>query len=209
MKLTEMGFAQSSQEKAHYLAVNIDPSGPQMYRSNRKEDLSNWPRAVRVAFIAFDEDQKVIDSGCEIIKQPRPLPAEGFFSHKVTDEIWKKEGVKPEIFFVRIWEHSINAKVFIGIDAKFQHNLLEANMRRFTITNEFGMTVKKIEDAASYVLQLPKDDPKHEYAIPSLEQIYNFLFPNEPLDFEVELAPEKVVVSAKCYFEMKKRGLIS
>jgi DNA polymerase III subunit epsilon len=190
----------------YLIIADIETSGLRKFRNPDPTALQNWPRIVQIAFQVFDFEDNEIERVSVIFKQSRPLPPDSIAIHGITDEMCKERGVKPGPVLEKLYQFSKQARFFVAHNVDFDHDVIEANMRRFEIAFDFEME-KLCTMAASRKLRgfkpLNKLGQKKDA---NLGELHHHLFgfvPDNSHDAEADM-----LAASRCYFELKKRGLI-
>lgn len=187
------------------IILDIETSGLRKYRHPDPENLSNWPRIVQIAYQVFDVHDKEVDRVAVIFKQPRPLPPESIEIHGITDEMCKQFGVKPEPVLTKLYDYSQKAKYLAGHNIEFDFDVIEANMRRFKITDDFEMEWLCTMQTSKELKKLKPKDKNGRTKMPTLGELHDHLFGFVPE--KLHNAEEDMLSVSRCFFEMKKRGL--
>lgn len=185
---------------------DVETSGLRKYRSPDPMNLSNWPRIVQISYHVFDKDGVEIYKENVIFKQPRPLPPDSIAIHGITDQMCKEFGVKPEPVLSTLYEYSKQAFFFVGHNADFDLGVIEANMRRFKIANDFRMYSQCTMIEGKKLKGLTSLDKNGRKKNPRLEEVYEFLFGEKP-EKQHDAAAD-TAATIRCYFEMKSRGMM-
>lgn len=207
----DLGFPESTSKVPHTVIVDVETSGLRKFRNPDSSHLSNWPRIVQIAYLVFDAEGNLIFDEAVIFKQPRPLPKDSIAIHGITDERCKAEGVDPEPVLQRLWEYCQSAKALVGHNIEFDYGVIEANMRRFKITESFEIHTICTMKSTSSLLKLPSNFSGLKYKNPTLKELVHYLFfpPGVTVDMTTHDAAYDTAYTARCYFELKKRGIIS
>lgn len=203
-------FEDSNSMKPHLIVVDLETSGLRKFRNKDPKNLSNWPRIVQISWKMFDIDGGLIEDRTEIFKQPRSLPMESVAIHGITDEICKEKGVEPVEVLNHFLESCSKVKYLVGHNIKFDHDVIEANMRRFKITDDFEMNCKCTMNSSERLLALKSNFSGKSFKSPNLSELVNFLFYGPGVNAEITShdAEKDVNYTARCYFELRERGIM-
>ena len=168
-------------------------------------DLDNWPRLVQLAFLVYDFDGNLIHSCNEIIKPNGfTIPNEASKVHGITSEIANQRGSKIgdvlELFSI----HLKRAKVVVAHNMAYDEKIIGSELIRLGFEN----TVDSKEKICTMIstVDLCKIDGPFGYKWPKLEELHRFLFKH---DFDgAHDALADIQATAKCFWELKKRGVI-
>lgn len=173
------------------------------------DDIDNWPRIVQIAWMIFDEDGKKIKNKCFIIF-PRDFTISDSSAaiHGITLERAEKEGILLNKVLDRfnvdlkkitkIIAHNIDFDL-PTLNAEFMRNKIETDLLK-----KHRFCTMKSSEIVSFC-QIPSTSGLG-YKWPSLSELHKIVF-NAPFN-EAHNALADVEACAKCYFELKKRGII-
>lgn len=203
-------FGDSQTGKPSFLVADVETSGRIKHRNKDPRNLSNWPRIVQMCWYVFDKDGGLIYDRCEYFKQPRPLPRESIAIHGITDEICKEKGVDPVIVLNDFLEWCGKVDYMVAHNAEFDHNVIEANMRRFKVSDDFSIPYQCTMKIMEPIIKLPSTFSGKLYKYPKLEEVVNFLFFGNGMHASIDGhdADKDVAYTSRCYLEMKEREII-
>jgi DNA polymerase-3 subunit epsilon len=188
-----------------YLFFDTETNGKAKNSNGAYQDIDNWPRVTQLAFITCDENGNLQNSGAFLIKPNGwTIPNEAFFiENNMSTERCEAHGVRLETA-LSIFLEQLNACNFlIAHNMSFDHPVLCAEFIRlgWRSTGKFEKvcTMKTSTD-------LCKIPGARGYKWPKLEELHQFLF-NEGFDGAHD-ALNDVKATAKCFFEMKRRGVL-
>jgi DNA polymerase III alpha subunit (gram-positive type) len=197
--------------KGHYLFLDIETTGLPIYRSDKPEDLGNWPYIVEIGWLLLDVKGKLIDEGSNFIKQQVKISDFVTSINHITNEMMIKEGIEPKDAWLKIQKAIGNSKELIGHNLAFLLPILQAEFIRAGLqkplvnepqfcTQEMGCDFCKIYS----------DKTMPDYKLPSLEELVKACFFPNVTTFHLSVThhPEKdVKIVAKCYFKMLEMGV--
>lgn len=165
------------------------------------EDPSQ-PRMVQLAAVLADEDGRVYRAIGAIIRPDGwEIPEQASNVHGITTEIANKfgDGVRGLLGWYLI---SIEqADLVVAHNADFDMHIIKGELHR----EDLHMEEKPIYDTMKKSTDMVKLPGKYGYKWPKLMELYRFLFDAE---FDgAHDALEDVRATARCYFEMKNRGM--
>jgi DNA polymerase-3 subunit epsilon len=172
-----------------------------------KDTLDNFPRVAQLAFGLYKENGDLRIAYNFIIKPDGwEIPKEKFFiDHNLTTERCELIGIPIKDALNQFLVEIQNSQYLIAHNISFDHPVLSSEMIRLGLSSSRKLekicTMKSTMDFC----QLP---PYRygEYKYPKLEELHRKLF-----DCEFEDAHDAfgdVKATAKCFFELKKRGII-
>lgn len=170
-------------------------------------DTDNWPRLVQLAFCTYVDDRHVNTEDCIIKPNGFEIPAEASAIHGITTERALAEGVElcpiMKLFSVLVQE----ADLIVGHNISFDRKIIGAEFIRCGIEDFLHgkPRVCTMMTSTSYC-QIPS--PRGwGYKWPKLQELHKTLFGYE---FDgAHDAKADIVATAKCYFELVKRGVIA
>jgi|GEM_PF-360664 len=203
-------FLDSSTKTPFYIVVDVETSGVYKYRNPDRKNLSNWPRIVQIAWSVFDKEGGLIKDVGEYFIQPRPIPIEAIARHGITDDECEEKGVDPEPILREFLSDCEKASFLVGHNIKFDYEVIEANMRRFNVSNHFYMPTICTMHSTTELLQIPGVVRGTLYKYPSLDELVRYLFYGKGVypDRRSHDAEYDVAYTARCFFELKERGVI-
>ncbi len=170
-------------------------------------DLKNWPRMIQIAWLSYDYNQKMIDEKCFIIKPVGfKIPTEASDIHGITNEMALKEGRDLKEVLTIFAEVLSRTEILVAHNISFDEKIVGAEFLRKKIQNELS-SVKKIctKESSTDYCQIPGNFGKYKW--PNLTELHTKLFKKE--FEEAHHALGDVKACANCFFELKKRGVIS
>jgi DNA polymerase III epsilon subunit-like protein len=168
-------------------------------------DLDNWPRLVQLAYLVYDFDGNLIHSCNEIVKPDGfTIPLDASNVHGITTEIANQRGSKIEEVLELFSIHLKRAKVIVAHNMAYDEKIIGSEMIRLGMENTVD-SKEKICTMESTV-DLCKIDGPYGYKWPKLEELHRFLFNHYFEGAHDALAD--IQATAKCFWELKKRGII-
>lgn len=177
---------------------------PISYKASYK-DIANWPRLVQIGYIAYRDGEEVqshefivVPTGFEISAEVSKVPG-------ITQETALRDGeplahVLSEFKSAVLW-----ADMLVGHNLNFDMNVIGCEYVR--MGGDSPLIEKKVYDTMLKAAPLLKLPGKYgNYKWPKLQELYQFLF-NEPLA-QTHTALDDIRQTAKCYFEMQRRGVV-
>lgn len=188
-----------------YLFFDTETTGlPRNYKAP-VNDLKNWPRMIQIAWIFSDREGNRIESNDFIIKPENfKIPKEATNVHGISNEKAINEGKELELVLIKFNNLVEKADTIVAHNIRFDEKIVGAELLRKKIRSDFGRKNKLCTmcESTNYC-KLPG---LYGYKWPKLSELHIKLFGE---DFE-EAHDASVDINAteKCFWEMKKRGLI-
>lgn len=188
-----------------YVVFDTETTGLPRSRNATVSDVDNWPRIVQIAWEAFDNRDRKTDSQAYIIRPNGfTIPKDAERVHGISTSIAKKSGVpvaEALDAFVQILSQST---VVVGHNLKFDTDVLGAEFHRLGMGNPFrGKTQTCTMLATTQFCALPGH---YGYKWPTLPELHSKLFGKSVK--ETHDAAADVATCSKCFFELKRRGIV-
>lgn len=169
-------------------------------------DLPNWPRVIQIAWLIADDAGNEI-KGAEYIIKPDgfSIPQEASRIHGITTERALKEGVSLKPVLDEIAIDIAHAAVLLAHNIQFDEKVLGAEFLRTGATNHLdGKKRSCTMQASTAYCQIPGP---YGNKWPKLQELHEKLFHKGFDDAHNALAD--VRACAKCYFELKRLGVMA
>lgn len=173
-------------------------------------DILNWPRLVQIAWIITDED------GNELKKRKHLIEPNGFLIpedatavHGITTEQALQEGIPLQSALVEFMSDLNCSELIVGHNIDYDINIVGAELYRLNM--EYNDLVKKnkictMKKSVDYCA-IPNPNAYYGgYKWPKLEELYRKLFNCDILGAHDALID--IQAAKKCYFELKKKGIL-
>jgi DNA polymerase III epsilon subunit-like protein len=188
-----------------YLVFDTETTGLPRDRNAPVTDLNNWPRLVQMAWLLFDASEKQIANHNYVVRpQGFTIPSAAARVHGITTEMALEEGDPLDDVLSKFEESLGEASVVIAHNLSFDEKILGAEFLRKGLVSDLSekkriCTMKQSSDFC----QLPGP---YGYKWPTLPELHFCLF-QETCE-EIHDAGSDVRICSKCFFELKKRGVI-
>ncbi|WP_027382352.1 3'-5' exonuclease [Epilithonimonas caeni] len=190
--------------KTYFLFIDTETTGIPKRWNLPYSETGNWPSAVQVAWIIYDENAQEIErENFYIFDNDLKISSKSLKIHGITKEFLSKNGQERKTVLEKL---SSDIKEFqpliTGHFTEFDIHTLSCDFYRANLENpflksHFYCTMLKSKD---YVV-----NPEADYF--RLYQLYEFLF-NDTME-RSHNAMVDAEMTAKCFFEIQKRGEIS
>jgi DNA polymerase III epsilon subunit-like protein len=188
-----------------YLFFDTETTGtPRNYKAP-VTDLNNWPRLVQIAWILHDQNGNTLAKECFIIK-PNGfiIPAEASHIHGITTNIAQTNGHDLLTVLNNFNAHVESSQYLIAHNVSFDKNIIGAEFLRAKMKNPVP-NKKSICTMMSSVNYCAINGP-YGYKYPKLAELHQKLF-NCRFDGAHDALAD-ITATSKCFWEMRKRGLI-
>jgi len=168
-------------------------------------DLDNWPRLVQIAWLQYDHKGRKV-SGRDYIIKPEgfTIPDDASQIHGITTELALKEGFSLQKVLEEFSSIIDESTCLVAHNMSFDEKIVGAEFLRQRIKN----SLSEIERICTMKVSTDycKLPGKYGYKWPKLSELHIKLFNN---DFEeAHDASVDIAACAKCFWELKKIGII-
>jgi len=189
-----------------YLFFDTETTGiPKNYQAPIS-NLSNWPRLVQLAWILTDKTGAEHKSAEYIIKPDKfSIPHDAAQIHGITTDIARQFGVNLKQVLDEIIIDISGAVVLIAHNMQFDEKIVGAEFLRLGYQNYFGNKNKKCTMQSSTIFcRIPGP---YGYKWPKLQELHQKLFKKQYDN--AHRALDDVRACAKCYFELRRLGIMA
>jgi DNA polymerase III subunit epsilon len=188
-----------------YLFFDTETTGLPRNWKSPVTDLNNWPRLVQLAYLHFSNDGQLLASRNFIIKPENfKIPLESSRIHGISTERALSEGIALSIALNDFKEKMEQSKYLVAHNMSFDEKILGAEYLRNRLPNELIQKRKicTMDLSTNYcAIKGP-----YGYKWPKLSELHQKLF-GTGFD-EAHNAAVDIMATAKCFWEMKKLGLL-
>jgi len=188
-----------------YLFFDTETSGLPKNRNAPVSDLNNWPRLVQIAWLRYDISEKQISSYDYIIKpQGFTIHYDSAKIHGISTERAIDEGVSLKRVLNEFSKVIGESRFLVAHNMNFDGKVVGAEFLREDVPNRFFKTTRICTMVSSTdFCQIPGP---YGYKWPTLSELHLALFNTDYK--ESHNAAVDVTVCAKCFFELKRLGII-
>ena len=168
-------------------------------------DLNNWPRLIQIAWLIYDYDGKQLSQKNYIIKPDGfVIPADATAIHGISTERAHAEGVSLKSVLSEFNDLMSAAEFLVAHNMSFDEKIIGAELIRESFSNilENKKKICTMEIATSYC----KIPGKYGYKWPTLSELHTKLFTTS--FNEAHNAAIDIKATAKCFWELKEKGVI-
>ncbi|MDD2904376.1 MAG: 3'-5' exonuclease [Syntrophales bacterium] len=189
-----------------YLFFDTETTGiPKNYQAPLS-NLSNWPRLVQLAWILTDKTGAEHKSSEYIIKPHKfSIPHDAARIHGITTDIARQVGLNLKQVLDEIIIDISKAVVLIAHNMQFDERIVGAEFLRLGYQNYFENKNKKCTMQSS--TNLCRIPGPYGYKWPKLQELHQKLFKKQYDN--AHRALDDVRACAKCYFELRRRGIMA
>ena len=189
-----------------YLFFDTETTGiPRNYRAP-VSDLANWPRVVQLAFLAMGAEGERLGAREFLIKpEGFTIPADAARVHRITTERALAEGVAIGEALAAFGGALATVEVLVAHNLSFDENILGAEFLRAKLGNPLAGKKRccTMESSTAYC-GIPGRMGRPKW--PTLAELHTKLFGQGLAKAHAALAD--VETCAKCFFELRKRGVV-
>jgi DNA polymerase-3 subunit epsilon len=189
-----------------YLILDCETTGLPKNWNAPVSDLSNWPRVIQVAWSRYDKMDRHLESAIHLVQPDGfTIPAEAERIHGISTSRAFSEGKKLHDVLRDLNSAVEASEILIAHNLKFDERVLSAEFLRMHFQPPFFN--KKRFCTMENTTDLCRIPSARGYKWPTLAQLYWKLFQGK-LE-EAHDAGADVASCAKCFFELKHRGMVS
>lgn len=195
----------TSQKGTYYLFFDTETTGLPKKRNAPVTDILNWPRVVQIAWMFCDEYGRNLNSECHIVKPDGfVIPFDAQNVHGISNEKAQREGKDLRYVLNRFSDAISKSSYLIAHNMEFDYNVVGAEFLRKGMGNPLDCVNKicTMKSSTDYC----KIPGNYGYKWPSLIELHYTLF-NQVFQ-ERHDAIYDVSMCAKCFFELKRRGVL-
>jgi len=188
-----------------YLIFDTETTGIPRYYDAPLSDSENWPHLVQIAWHQYDNSEGEI-ANCSYIIKPEGfiIPDDAIMVHGISNERAKKEGFPLRDVLTEFSKAVNQSEVLVAHNMDFDEKIVRAEFFRENISDNV-FKIRKICTMKSSTEFCGLLGP-YGYKWPKLPELHYRLF---DADFEeAHDASIDVIACAKCFFELKKLGII-
>ena len=203
-------FEESTKTKGKYLVFDTETTGLPINNNSPPDDFSNWPYIIQIAWLLFDDENKLIENSNFYLKQPVVIPVDATNVHGITTEMMLKQGIEPPIVYANFKKAIDNTEYLISHNIDFDVPIVHCDFLRNGMKWDFSndkmfCTMK----TGTRFCKIKKRNG--EYKWPTLTELYqNCFFPGHTMNIysdatstrNVHSANIDAAMAAKCFFKL-------
>lgn len=206
-----LDFEVSRKTTGKYLVFDTETTGlPINYRA-RTDDFQNWPYVLQIAWILFDDERKLIDSGNFYLNQNVKIPADATRIHGITTEVMLEKGIEPSNVYANFKEAIDNTEYLIAHNIDFDVPIVNCEFLRNGVPWKFpkNRMLCTMKTATSFCKIPPYRNG--EYKWPKLTELYQkcffpghsiTIFPDSASTSNLHSANIDAAITAQCFFKL-------
>ena len=188
-----------------YLFFDTETTGLPRNWKAPVSDLNNWPRLVQLAWLHYDKDGNKTGGNSFIIRPVGfTIPPDASRVHGISTERAMSEGVALQDVLNEFQTLISKSNYLVAHNISFDEKIVGAEFLRNKMTNSIALMNKicTMEKSTNYC----KLDGPYGYKWPKLTELHSKLF-GKGFD-EAHNAAVDINATAKCFWEMRKLGLL-
>lgn len=188
-----------------YLFFDTETTGLPKKWNAPASDFENWPRLVQIAWLVYDNEGVKLGGKSYIIRPDGfEIPEESAKIHGITNNIALKNGKPLKVVLKKFSKAMEAADYLIAHNISFDSMVIESEFLRTEIQRGlFGPKRICTKDISTEYCAI---ESSSGYKWPSLKELHLKLFGKEFEDAHNAMVDAKAC--AKCFFELKKIGVI-
>lgn len=171
-------------------------------------DIENWPRLVQIAWQQFSDDGRKIAEHCYVVKpEGFEIPKEVSDINRITTERAHAEGLPLAYVMLTLWQAMLITDKLVAHNIAFDEKIIGAEFIRLGMQEAHDLVFRKdrictMKETTTFCgIPGPRG-----MKWPKLSELHQTLFGT---GFEgAHDALVDVAALSKCFFELKKRGII-
>ena len=167
-------------------------------------DAANWPRVVQVGWQVYEDEHLICGQSSLIKPADFEIPTAATAVHGITTAVASAQGIELARVLNNLRTIAADLDAVVCHNAQFDLTVIAAEYARLGQTSPLAR-LRRIctMEAATPLLRLPG---KYGWKFPRLEELHRYLF-NDAFDGAHD-AMSDVKATARCFFEMQRRGVI-
>jgi DNA polymerase III epsilon subunit-like protein len=209
-------FDDSTKTTGKYLVFDAETTGFPINRHASPDDFKNWPYIVQIAWILFDDEQKLIEHNDFYLKQPIKIPADATNIHGITTAMMLEKGIEPSIVYANFKKAIDNTEYIIAHNIDFDIPVVHCEFLRNGLKWDFpnNRLLCTMKTGTNFCKIPPHRNG--EYKWPKLTELYqNCFYPGHSMNIFPDATSTKNVhsanidtcMTAQCFFKLKDLGL--
>ncbi len=188
-----------------YLVFDTETTGIPKDRKAPASDVANWPRVVQLGWEIFDSREQRTGNEAYIVRPDGfRIPKDAEDIHGISTEKARRDGRVLADVLESFSGAVREARVIVAHNLDFDENVVSAELHRIGRPLRFHLKERVCTmKAATDICKIPGP---YGYKWPTLPELYQFLFKKQLK--EAHDAAADVSACAKCFFELKRRGVI-
>ncbi len=170
-------------------------------------DVANWPRLVQLAWSVYENGAHVVSYDVIIKPEGYTIPEDSSAIHGITHQRALEQGIPIQDALQQFGQTITNANFVVAHNMSFDEKIIGAEFIRNEMLNVLASKeMLCTKELSTNFCAIANTSGRGSYKWPKLSELYMKLFGTEFND--AHNARNDVDATAKCFWEMKKRGVI-
>lgn len=204
-------FTLSNSNQYFYFFLDIESTGLLPYVFDFEYRKKRIPKIVQIAWKIFDAEGRLVKGENFIIRQEKDVPNSAFLVHGISKEKSISKGVDFNVMAEKLIFDIKKCEVLVAHNARFDFVILQAEL----LKNKFRFSLEKMKIYCTMLnttnmCRIKKTTGYSGYKWPKLEELVQKVFignyDNKLTISGVHDAEVDVVLTAKCFFKLQKKG---
>lgn len=189
-----------------YLIIDCETTGLPRCRSAPVTDTANWPRVVQVAWMLYDESDRLKEQRAHLVRPSGfTIPEEAQRIHGITTERAEAEGRPLSFVLDELSAATDRCKVVVAHNLDFDGKVISAEYVRLGLPVPFrGKILVCTMKGSMDFCRIPGS---RGYKWPRLPELHHVLFGYRCE--ETHDAALDVAACARCFFELRRRRVLT
>jgi DNA polymerase-3 subunit epsilon len=189
-----------------YLIMDCETTGLPKNWKAPISDIGNWPRVIQIAWSLYDSEEWLLESVTHLVRpEGFAIPDEAQRVHGISTERAMAEGKKLDNVLDQLGEAVKQSEVIVAHNIRFDESVISAEYLRLKTKPPFSG--KKRICTMVGATDFCRIQGPYGYKWPTLSQLHRELFRSGYE--EAHDAGADVAACAKCFFELKRRQVLS
>lgn len=212
IKEINLEFEPSSKTKGTYLVFDLETTGLPINRNGPPDDFKNWPYIIQIAWLLFDDENKLIEHKDFYVKQSVEIPISATQIHGMTTTMMLEKGKDPKEVYQTFKKVIDNTEYLICHNIDFEIPVINCEFLRNELHYDFSGKKQfcTMKSGASFC-KIPPLNKKGEYKWPKLSELYaKCFFPDHVIKniSGSHNASIDAAMTAQCFFKLKELSLL-
>ncbi|WP_292521119.1 3'-5' exonuclease [Methanoculleus sp.] len=192
-------------QRAAHLIFDTETTGLPLYQNAPGRDATAWPRLVQIAWLLYDSGEHITRQECfTILPDGFTIPRDAVRVHGITTEAAIRSGIPLQIVLDKFREAAAQSSIVVAHNMAFDGAVVAAECARSGVENPLsGMPSVCTMEASVRVCGLRRPGG---LKWPTLTELHRTLFGS--VYPGAHGAGNDAAACARCFFELKRRGII-
>lgn len=192
--------------RPEYLVLDTETTGlPKEYHAPIW-DVKNWPRVVQIAWLVYDANATLLDREAFTIRPDGfTIPHDAVKVHGITTEQALRDGISLRAALDCLCGDVVPVSCVVAHNVGFDIPILRAELYRVGMADPLlGKRMICTMESSTDLCRLPGGRGRYKW--PRLYELHKFLFKTD--QEELHDAAADAEMAARCFWELKRRGVV-